>query len=186
MLSDIRKQKLTYLFSILDSNKNGLLQPDDFEAVAEKICNVLEYDKNDKIRLSLKLKALRLFVQLLTDMDKDEVEVNSEEWCQLFDTMIMEPKSAQKYIFRTAAYIFHLFDQNSDRAISKEEYLDMFRIYDIDLEHSEKGFEMLDSNRDGQISLKEMVSGVSDFLMSSDPEAAGNWIFGDWKSINVG
>lgn len=185
MLSEVRKQKLTYLFMILDSNKNGLLQPDDFVMVADKICDILEYDENDKERLRLKLKALRLFVQLLTDMGKSDVVVNLDEWYQLFDSRKVEPKSAKKYIFRTAAYIFNLFDQNEDRIISKKEYLDMFKIYNIDLQYSEVGFEKLDTNQDGQISLMEMVNGFRDFLMSSDPDAAGNWIFGDWKSISA-
>ncbi|WP_258100494.1 EF-hand domain-containing protein [Marinoscillum pacificum] len=185
MLSDVRRQKLTYLFKILDANKNGLLQPDDFVAVAEKISDILEYGENEKERLRLKLKALRLFVQLLTDLDKSDISIGEEEWRRLFEQAEVSKGSAKKYIFRTAAYIFNLFDQNEDRVISKEEYLDMFKIYDIDLEYSEKGFQKLDTNQDGKISLMEMVSGFRDFLMSSNPEAAGNWMFGDWTSTSA-
>ncbi len=184
MLSEVRKQKLTYLFGILDSNKNGLLQPDDFVAVAEKVSDVLNYSDSDTKRLALKLKALRLFVQLLTDMDKADVEIGLEEWYRLFESGKIEPRTAKKYIFRTAAYIFNLFDQNGDKVISKGEYLDMFRVYDIDLTYSAVGFEKLDTNSDGQISLMEMVSGFNDYLMSSDPDSAGNWIFGNWKLDN--
>lgn len=182
MLTELRKQKLTYLFTLLDANKNGLLQPDDFVSVADKMCDVLNYEEGDQLRLRIKLKALRLYVQLLTDMGKSDVAVSLDEWCELFGSRKVEPRAAKKYIFRTAAYIFNLFDQNEDRVITKREYLDMFKIYDINLEYSEKGFQKLDANSDGQITLQEMISGFRDFLMSSNPEAAGNWIFGDWKS----
>ncbi|WP_421873442.1 EF-hand domain-containing protein [Marinoscillum sp.] len=183
---DVRRKKLSYLFDILDSNKNQLLQPDDFVEVAEKMCDTLNYSESDKDRLQLRLKALRIYVQLLTDMGKSDVSINREEWCQFFTTdSDSETSTARRYIFRTAAYIFHLFDQNSDHVISREEYLDMFRIYQIDLSYSEIGFEKLDSNKDGKISLKEMVSGFQDFLLSADPEAAGNWIFGDWENTST-
>ncbi|MEQ9307246.1 MAG: EF-hand domain-containing protein [Marinoscillum sp.] len=183
MLTEVRRKKLSYLFDILDANKNGLLQPDDFAAVAEKICNILEFDGSSTERLQLKLKSLRLYVQLLTDMNKEDVSISKPEWLELFGSRTMiNPKTAKKYIFRTAAYIFNLFDQNGDRIISKEEYLDMFRIYNIDLEYSEIGFQKIDENSDGQITLSEMIAAFRDFLMSSNPEAAGNWIFGNWDT----
>lgn len=183
MLTEVRQRKLSYLFDILDSNKNELLQPDDFSLVANKICDSLNLEPGSKIRLKLKLKSLRLYVQLLTDMEKDDISISREEWLALFSSRRMiAPKVAKKYIYRTAAYIFQLFDQNEDQVISKKEYLDMFRVYDIDLKYSELGFEKLDANGDGQITLKEMVKGFKDYLMSSNPDAPGNWIFGDWKS----
>lgn len=183
MLTEVRRKKLSYLFSILDANKNELLQPDDFSEVAEKMSDSLNYEANSKERLRLRLKSLRLYVQLLTDMEKDDVSITREEWLMLFGSRtIISPKVAKKYIFRTAAYIFNLFDQNEDRVISKNEYYDMFKIYNIDMTYSEMGFERLDQNKDGQISLREMVDGFKDFLMSSNPEASGNWIFGDWQT----
>lgn len=183
MLTEVRRKKISYLFDILDANKNGLLQPDDFAAVAEKISNTLSFEDVATERLHLKLKSLRLYVQLLTDMGKDDVSISKAEWLELFGSRTMiDPKTAKKYIFRTAAYIFNLFDQNGDRVISKTEYLDMFRVYNIDLEYSELGFQKIDENSDGQITLSEMIIAFRDFLMSSNPEAAGNWIFGNWET----
>ena len=71
MLTEVRRKKLSYLFNILDSNKNELLQPDDFSQVAEKMSDSLNFEENSKERLRLKLKSLRLYVQLLTDMEKE-------------------------------------------------------------------------------------------------------------------
>lgn len=183
MLTEVRKRKLSYLFNILDTNKNELLQPDDFANVADKLCDTLRYGQQSKERLRLKLRSLRLYIQLLIDMEKEDTTITRDEWLDLFGSRKkIAPKVAKKYIFRTATYIFNLFDQNEDRVISRREYLDMFRIYNIDLSYSERGFELLDENRDEQISLDEMVKGFKDFLMSSNPEAPGNWIFGNWTS----
>ncbi len=75
MLTEVRRKKLSYLFNILDSNKNELLQPDDFSQVAEKMSDSLNFEENSKERLRLKLKSLRLYVQLLTDMEKEDVSI---------------------------------------------------------------------------------------------------------------
>lgn len=182
MLTKLREKKLSYLFDILDANKNELLQPDDFALVAEKMSDILGYDQHSKQRLKLKLKALRLFVQLLIDMNKEDTSINKEEWLKLFGSESPMPaKMASSYINRTAGYIFQLFDQNEDRVITKNEYLDMFRVYDIDLSYSAIGFEKLDENKDNLITLEEMTNAFKDFLMSSKPDAPGNWIFGNWE-----
>lgn len=188
MLTEVRERKLSYLFDILDANKNHILQPDDFSLVAEKMSTILGYEEHSKERLKLKLKALRLYVQLLIDMEKEETTISRDEWLELFGSRKkITPKVAKRYIFRTASYIFHLFDQNEDHVISRKEYLDMFRIYNIDLSYSEIGFEKLDENKDNKISLEEMVKAFRDFLMSSNPEAPGNWIFGNWnQTIKAG
>jgi Ca2+-binding EF-hand superfamily protein len=169
MLTEVRRRKLSYLFDILDNNKNHYLQPDDFAEVANKICDVLSLHNHSKDRMHIQLKSLRLYVQLLTDMDKEDISISLDEWLGLFDSDTpIPPRSAKKYIVKIAAYIFMLFDQDDDHFISKEEYLDMFRIYNIDLNYSQKG--------------EEMVHGFKDFLMSSKSEAPGNWIFGNWQS----
>ena len=186
MAIDIRKQKLTYLFQILDSDNNGILEPDDFVLVAERISDMLKIGKEDPQRLQLKFKATRIYMDMLQDMGKTKVELGDEEWCAFFSSDDESDASAAKrYIFRTASYIFMLFDQDGDKQISKKEYQDMFTVYQIDLAHSEYAFNQLDSNHDDQISMAEMVNAFEDFFLSKDTQSAGNWIFGDWKSTKV-
>ena len=186
MSFDIRKQKLTYLFQILDSDKNGILEPDDFVLVAERISDILQIGQEDVQRLQLKFKATRIYMDLLKDMGKTKIHLDNDEWYSFFvSNDESDTSAAKRYILGTASYIFMLFDQNGDKHISKKEYQDMFTVYQIDLQHSEYAFDQLDTNHDGQISMAEMVDGFEDFFLSKDPEAAGNWIFGVWKSINA-
>lgn len=185
-MSDIRKQKLTYLFQILDSDRNGILEPDDFVLVAERISDMLQIGQEDNQRLQLRFKATRIYMDLLQDMGKTVVDMNNNEWYSYFASdEESDTSAAKRYIFRTASYIFMLFDQNGDKQISKREYQDMFGVYQIDLEHSEYAFDQLDTNHDGQISMAEMVDAFEDFFLSLDPDAAGNWIFGNWKSTSA-
>lgn len=184
MITPIQKRKLTHLFNILDADKNGILQPDDFTIVADRISNLLGYSKDSNSRLSLEARSFRLFIQLLTDLNKEEASIYYEEWIELFDKILLKNERLMySYIQRTAAYMFMLFDQNGDQVVSEEEYMDMFRAYNISDEYVRIAFKKLDDNGDGVLQKDEIIYGFHDFFMSSDPDAKGNWIFGKWDSV---
>jgi hypothetical protein len=146
MLSEIQKQKLVYFFSVLDINGNGVLQPDDFTNVGDRISDLIGYGKKSKKRLKLKVKSYRLFIQVLTDIGKDQTELRLEEWVKFFEEHALE--QPQKYVVRTVNYLFSIFDQDGDGFITQDEYMDMFKAYDLDMEDVEKGFGQLDLNAD--------------------------------------
>ncbi len=185
-MNSIQKSKLEYLFAILDENHNQVLQPDDFTNVAEKISDQLGYDAQSKARLDLNLKSYRLFVQILTDMGKQDISINLDEWLHFFSHFHRtRPKFIQRYITRVANYIFSLFDHNDDQMISKEEYTNMFETYGLNRDFVQIGFDKLDENSDGFISNDELMKGFYEFFLSSNEDAPGNWIFGDWRGKEV-
>jgi len=183
MLSNNQKLKLEFFFSVLDVNGNGILQPDDFTLIGDRISNLIGHEKKSKKRLNLKVKSYRLFIQILTDIGKEETELSVLEWVDFFNTHALE--MPQKYVIRTVNYLFSIFDQDGDGFITEDEYLDMFKAYDLDVDDVEKGFKMLDENDDKQISKEELLSAFNDFFLSEDDDAPGNWIFGDWRLEKV-
>lgn len=183
MSSAIQQRKLEYFFSVLDLNGNGILQPDDFTIVGDRISDLIGLPKKSKKRLHLKVRSYRLFIQILTDIEKEKTELNKSEWLSFFTEL--EVEHSQKYISRTVSYLFSIFDQNGDGLITEDEYLDMFKAYDLNLEHVAMGFKLLDLNGDAQLSKEELLSAFHDFFLSTDPDAPGNWIFGDWQTESV-
>jgi len=179
MLSNNQRLKLEFFFSVLDVNGNGILQPDDFTLIGNRISDLIGHEIKSKQRLNLKVKSYRLFIQILTDIGKEQTELLLDEWIDFFDTHALE--MPQKYVIRTVNYLFSIFDQDGDGYITKDEYLDMFKAYDLDVEDVEKGFRMLDENGDKQISKEELLTAFNDFFLSTEEDSPGNWIFGDWR-----
>ena len=177
-MTDLQKKKLSHFFNVLDYNGNGVLQPDDFSLVGDSICDLVGYGDTSRERLSLKIKAYRIFIQILTDIGKEEADLTKDEWLTFCENFAL--KKTKHYIHRTTYYIFSLFDQDSDGYIDLDEYLDMFKAYGLYTAPAKKAFDLLDLNGDGKISNSELVKAFDDFFLSSDEEAAGNWIFGDW------
>lgn len=183
IFSEIQKRKVHHLFNVLDIDRNGKLQPDDFMNVGRKIIVQLDLDKESRSARLILLKAHRLFVQLLIDLDNPDMELTLWDWVEFFRSQIESSNSRtlDYYIYRTSRYIFDLFDVNKDKLISREEYSHMLTVYNIPQNTAKVGFEELDTDNDNFISSDEMISGLKNFFKSNEADARGNMIFGDWR-----
>ena len=177
-MTEVQKQKIAHFFHVLDNNSNGILEQDDFDLVGEAMSDIIGLEENSVTRLDLKLRAHRLFVQILKDLDKEQAQLTLEEWVSFFENVVLAKPN--DYINQSATYIFSLFDQDMDGHIDEQEYIDMFKAYGLYMSVAKKAFDKLDLNGDGRISGGELVKAFEDFFMSSDKKAPGNWIFGDW------
>ena len=184
MLSEIQKRKIHHFFDVLDIDRNGHLQPEDFVNVGKKIIEKAKIDPDSRCAKLILIKSHRLFVQLLTDANNPELSLTLWDWIEFFRDQLYEGGNQgvlEYYIHRTSRHIFDLFDMNRDDFISKEEYAHMLTIYNIPHALAEQSFSELDSNHDELISADEMVNGLRNFFKSNDMDAPGNLIFGDWR-----
>ncbi|MFY0690175.1 MAG: EF-hand domain-containing protein [Cyclobacteriaceae bacterium] len=186
MLSDFQTRKLSYLFTIYDHNRNGLLELDDFTDIAEQICDKLGYKAGSRHHEDLLRKTVRLFHHLMSEMPNIKGQrITDNDWINYFDTKIVSHHDEDllvEYIEMMIGYLFDLFDFNNDGYISLDEYKDIFDIYGINRDYAEKAFHNLDLNSDGKLSRYELVRAIETFLISDDPLMKGNWIFGNWDS----
>ena len=182
MTDGILEQKWHYFFSVLDTDRNGVLQPSDFLLVADRISNLVLFNRADQ-KTNLSSRSYRLFIQITTDIGKEETTLTREEWIDFFMNIVLSRPS--RYISTTARYIFSLFDQDGDGYISREEYLNMIRAYGLNLDEIEDNFALLDLNDDGYISKFEMIQAFEAFFLSNNRSDPGNWIYGDWKEIYI-
>lgn len=183
IFTETHKRKVHHLFNVLDIDRNGQLQPDDFVNVGRKIITQLNLSEDSRSARLILLKSHRLFVQLLTDVENPEMNLTLWDWVAFFRNQIdsSNGKILKHYIHRTSRHIFDLFDMNRDRMISREEYANMLMIYNIPQNTADQGFDELDSNKDQYISADEMIEGLKNFFTSPDANAKGNMIFGDWR-----
>jgi len=177
-MTDIQRQKVLHFFNVLDRDGNGMLHESDFSLVAESLSDQVGHSEHSTSRLSLKVKAYSLFLQILEDIGQEDASIAPEVWLDFFEQYVL--KESNNYIHKTSEYLFSLFDQNQDGYIDQTEYMDMFHAYGLFKANAARAFDLIDLNGDGQISKQELIKAFSEFFHSSDPEAAGNWIFGKW------
>jgi len=183
IFSETQKRKVHHLFDVLDIDRNGQLEPDDFVNVGRKIIAQLDLDQSSRSARLILLKAYRLFVQLLADLENPEMNLTLWDWIEFFKNQIESSngKILKYYIYRTSRHIFDLFDMDRDKRISRNEYANMLTIYNIPQNTAIEGFNELDTNKDDFISAEEMIEGLKNFFNSDQSNAKGNMIFGNWR-----
>ena len=188
MLTGIQKQKQHYIFNLLDFDKNGFIEQDDFIGIAENLCVVRgeELDTNESRHVLEQCRKLWESLEFYIDSNRDD-KCTIEEWFTFVDEQLVNAGTQWRdaYINSVVGSLFDLYDTNQDGHISMDEYLDIFLSFRLDAGQVAKSFQLLDQNHDKIVTKEELVRAVGEFLLSNDPESAGNWIFGDWTVTNT-
>lgn len=181
MLSPLQVKKQTHFFNILDFDNNGFIQQDDFEAIADNLCIIRDFDLDTPEYDTVKEMTDAIWNTLIPFVNG--TEGNLQHWLQ-FMNALMDPKHEEqykKYIQNFVSSIYRLFDLNDDGFISQTEYIDLFIGMRIEVRFAPKAFRKLDENNDGRLSKEEVFHAVDEFMRSTDPDATGNWLFGSWE-----
>jgi hypothetical protein len=176
VLTDLQKRKLTALFNADDVNKDGFLQQDDFERIAELYAQTRGWQPgtpgSDALHATFRQiwNGLREFA----DRNRDD-RVSRDEMLQSFDQMLRDhPELVQGW----SDLVFTTLDADGDGEISPQEYRQLLATAQIDASVADELFPRLDTNGDGHISKEEFDKLFGDFFMSDDQNAPGNWLWG--------
>ncbi|MEQ9424287.1 MAG: EF-hand domain-containing protein [Cyclobacteriaceae bacterium] len=184
MLSPVQEKKQRLYFKLLDFDRNGFIEKNDFQSIAENLCIIqgIELDTIAFREIEEAGEKLWMDIREYVDTNRDD-KCSFEEWMAFADEQIVNSDEAwyDNYINSVVNGLFDLFDANNDGLISDMEYLDLFISFRIEVRFAARCFRKLDLNNDGYISRDELVTAVREFLRSDDPEAPGNWLFGNWE-----
>ena len=184
MLTPVQKKKLTHYFNILDYDKNGILERQDFSNIGENLAMTLAVPKGSQDYEDLLMKT-ELMWRSFRSFVKGEIDETAslDEWLDFADKNIVNGSDElyEKHINEVTREIIELFDTNDDGYLSLEEYIDLFVAYRIDVKYSAKSFLKLDTNSNEYISHTELLEAVREFFRSDDEKAPGNWLFGFWE-----
>ncbi len=183
MLTEFQKEKISHYFRVvLDQDRNGVLDGNDFEKIGESLClmwgykpGTLEYQKV----IDNSLSSWKIFKSYF---ESKNVEPNEEQFLHFYSKMISPGGDSlyKKFVIKMVSSIFDAFDLNEDGVISVDEYSDMFMCYHIPIKYSAKAFVKLDRDGDEFITKKELKRAVDEFFKSDDKSVSGNWLFGFW------
>lgn len=180
MLTPLQIKKQTHYFNILDFDKNGYIQRDDFEAIGENLCIIRDFDYDSHEYNTMMNLVTGIWDKVQPYLEGDECSLNT--WLEIMDQVLVNSDANwfEQYVGAFVTTLFDLFDINRDGYISQTEYVDLFIGLRIEVRFAPKAFRNLDLNRDGKISRDELMQSVEEFIKSNDPAEAGNWLFGAW------
>ena len=182
-LSDFRTAKLTYLFNLLDLDKDGLLTENDFEMLSERASESQDRSTKGELRRRLiNSSAKRYFKRLLEALIIKKTVISQDDWLQYhLNVDSYDHVESDSLIQFFLEFFFGVFDENKDGYISIYESMELFRLLGISQADSKMAFKSFDTNSDGHISRYELMDAVDVFFTSENPEEEGNWVFGRFQ-----
>lgn len=185
MLTDLQTRKLTRMFELADTNRDGCLEQGDFEAVAHGFAQARRLASGSAELIALQARYAAMWGALQeADTDQDG-RVTLDEFLGWYDKLMSRREVFDQMIRLEAEQglmqngLMQL-DQDGDGRITLAEHRAGMAALGLNEREAEAAFRRLDSDGDGYITREEMLQAVTDFYYSDDPDAAGNWLLGSF------
>lgn len=181
-MTELQKAKQIHFFNVLDYNGDGILERQDFIDVADRLSDLREYKEGSSKRKAVREEILRMWTNAKSlSGSEGSDELTLDNWLAHEQEVIDSDVLINSYIQGLARAIFDTLDEDNDGVISEEEYLKFFRSFRKDEGDGVAAFEKLDVDGKGYLTRKEFLDVVTQFHLSDDPDAPGNWLFGAFQ-----
>jgi len=178
-LTPFQKHKIRRLFTVLDVNRDGRVDRNDFIRRVQALARLSgwtegspEYERN----LDYVLQEWES-IRDSADLD-DSGAVTAEEYLRYAEIFLDDRDAVRAYARGDVQLLFDAMDRDGDGAITLDEYRAYLVACGVDASAADVFFAHADLDEDGHITRSEMSHAVEEFLISEDRNAAGNFMFG--------
>ena len=179
MLTELQRRKLRHLFDVYDVRKNGYLERDDFEALADTAARARGHEpgspEHEQITRDFYTRFHRM--KAVADFSRDG-RVAPDEWVDFFEMVLADERAFDAVVGSTVELVFGLFDLDDDHVLDAAELGRLRRAFGIPAGDDDEVLVQLDTDRDGTLSVAEVRAAIGDFFRSDDPDAPANRFFG--------
>ena len=178
-MTPFQKRKLGRLFDAMDVNGDGQVGRTDFvhrvNALARMrgwLATSASYERNLRTALSEWQN-----IRETADVD-DDARVSREEFLHYADVFLGDREAIRAYARGDVQLMFDAMDTDGDGRITIDEYRTYLETCGLNRAGAASFFAHADLDEDGRVSRAEMTHAVEEYLVSDDPAAAGNYLFG--------
>jgi Ca2+-binding EF-hand superfamily protein len=176
-LTPLQKQKMSRRFALLDTDKSGYLDADDYADMAERLiagCPDASASSAQAVRDSYR----ELSRALVLAADEDGDGRISEDEFEASVSKLIDSGGYDDSIGRTAAAVLNMYDRDGSGELDREEFKVLFAAYGVSSSEADTAFARIDQDDSGKLSVEEIASAAKAFYTSDDPDAPGNVLFG--------
>lgn len=179
-LTDFQLKKVESVYqNLYDSNKDGVIDKNDFSDCMEKISKLHHWGTNDDaFRLAKDtLENVWQGLQKDADINQDGI-VTKKEWGKMWNKFAESGKYPQwneEYV----KFMFLANDTSGDGFVDRGEYVTVQAIFGNSEADSNTAFDRLsEGSNGGMLSKDDFTNLWHEYFTSDDPQAKGNYLFG--------
>jgi EF hand len=179
MVSDVAAEKHGQTFDMFDVNHDGYLEEANFEALATRLAAGAAASDTELVRDAY----LKLWNSLAYLLGIGPAErISREQYIEGMDKIAKSsPRGFDQAIAQIPRAILAIYDHDRDGMLSAKEFLAMQAALGVSMEHAKIALLALDRDADGFIGGADLIRANREFVLSDDPHAPGNWLFGGLK-----
>jgi tellurite resistance protein TerC len=166
-------------FAVIDTDGNGLWQPDDGQLLARRLCETFGHAADSAACRAVAAAQQNLFDTMLPHMDANGDRVISrDEFITAVGVEIVDRPGFDAAVGAAARSLIQVADADGNGVLDAGEYARLAAVYGARAEEAERAFARLDQDRNGVLDTAELTAAISQFFASRDPGARGNVAFG--------
>lgn len=177
MQGALKDQKFNALFGMFDTQGQGYLSQEEFRRFTEAVTELAP--SHDTDNAAAMRKAFDKWWELLLPSGAAaDARIGQQEFVDVMRSNVTSPGNLQEAVLDIADALMRALDTSGDGVLSKDEYLRIYTHLGIDAAHCGDAFRRLDRDGDGAISYDEWRTALTEFYLSDDASAPGNWLLG--------
>lgn len=183
-INEFWQRKVKFYFNeVLDYDNDGHLNKNDVETFKELYKHMRNLKQNSP-ELEKFSKFLNIWIESIVEFSKTQTHSidfdDFYKYCLHIRSQLLGKKSWPASLHYMSDYIdalFNIFDSDGDGHVSKQDFFNSYANVD-DQSTREKCWQLLWGNENEKIDKKVFEELCLEFLVSTNPNDKGNWIFG--------
>ncbi len=181
-LSAFQRRKLGRMFDVLDADGDGFVERSDYTGRVDACARLAGWADDAPEPGRNRRFALQSWEALAESADQDEDgRVSREEFMHWAEIFLDDRDAVRAYARGDVQLLFDAIDADGDGRITAEEYRRYLEACGVDTSAAAAFFAYADLDENGRIGRDEMSHAFEEFLLSENPRAAGNFLFGPLK-----
>jgi Ca2+-binding EF-hand superfamily protein len=178
-LTSFQKRKLARMFSVLDVNGDGFVDQTDYVSRVDRLARICGWEADSEEYTRNLRFALDGWESLRESADIDgDGRVSLDDFLRYGDAFLDDRQAVHSYARGDAQLLFDAMDSDGDGKLTVHEYRRYLEVCGADASGADTFFAHADVDEDGRITRQEMAHAIEEFLLSEDPRAGGNFLFG--------
>lgn len=162
-------RKIRKVNEVRDINKDGFLSKADFDIVIQRYKDMGSSDEHlQKLKKGMGILCMAL------GLDGENARVTHEEIIENF----AKHKPSIDDIMVMFSTVFEILDRNGNGVISFKEWVDYYKVSDINTQYARASFDAMDTNGDGIVSKEEFYAFNREFYYSTEDKLNSSIMYG--------